>query len=71
MPTTTLVALGASVGGITEAGTGVVNAATLESIGTISGAVTLAGTANAIGDLANFAVSGTTNGLAARDDFRH
>jgi hypothetical protein len=54
LPTTTLVALGASAGGITEATTGVVNTATLESIGTIISAATLAGIANAIGTLEAF-----------------
>ena len=50
-------ALGASAGGITEASTGVVNAATLTSDGTITGGLTLVGTGNAIGTLGSILVN--------------
>ena len=57
LPTTTLVALGASAGGITEAGSGALNAATLTSDGTITGGLTLVGTGNAIGTLGSIVVN--------------
>ncbi len=45
-------------GGITEAGSARLSAATLQSTGSVVGTVDLAGTTNAIGQIGNFVVSG-------------
>ena len=55
--------LNSSAGGVTQAATGIINAGTLKSTNGANGTVNLAGTANTIGTLANFAVSGGTNGF--------
>ncbi len=56
-----------SAGTVTEAATSVLTAATLDSTLGVSAGVSLPGTANAIGGLGNFAVTGGGNGFALDD----
>ncbi|HEY1936194.1 MAG TPA: filamentous hemagglutinin N-terminal domain-containing protein [Acetobacteraceae bacterium] len=54
---TTLVDLTTTAGGVNEAATSVLNAATLQSAAGVTGSVALLGTANAVGNVGTFAVN--------------